>query len=542
MKKYEEMMLNQLSETYQKWDERGSVEEKEIYSFFHRIKGTAGTIGLNELSEKSNLILNRLSESSDRLWTEKEWKQLYSEVYSNKEVKREDLKQRAEKESSVPANERNDKNFILIIDKDIQFIDDVKEYLENNRFQVLAALSGKKGLEMFYDFKPGLIILDSELPDINGISILYQLVDSARHSFTPIIMTGSSPDSSFRAKAYEIGAIDFIGKPVDREIFIPFIRNRLKLRDLFIHSAIIDELTGAYNRKFFGMELERQLNMIEEDLSGGFSVVMADLDHFKLVNDNYGHQTGDFVLRRLKETFYEVCDKDDTLARCGGEEFIAIMPHHGAEESLVKTERWRELFKNELFSSSKGSFSVNFSAGIKELTSSSESKELIVEKADKALYRAKETGRGRTVIYNKALENVKIKEKLNIIVIDDDEIVREMLLHHFNKKPEINQFHIGISGFANGLEFLNSDWYREDEYFLILLDGMMPKLDGIEVLKAIKNDYPRGNIIITMLSARKGEEMIARALRLGADDYMVKPFNINEVSVRIEHIVERVFS
>ncbi|OLS38220.1 hypothetical protein BTR22_06935 [Alkalihalophilus pseudofirmus] len=136
----------------------------------------------------------------------------------------------------------------------------------------------------------------------------------------------------------------------------------------------------------------------------------------------------------------------------------------------------------------------------------------------------------------------KAFHSIQLIIIDDDEIVRKMLTHHFTKKREIASYTLRVKSYANGVDFLDDDWYEENQPYLILLDGMMPKMDGIEVLQTIKTNFNTKYIIVSMLTARKGDAEVSRALALGADDYMIKPFNVQEVSTRIEKMIERVLS
>src|SRR5690606_37506875 len=96
-----------------------------------------------------------------------------------------------------------------------------------------------------------------------------------------------------------------------------------------------------------------------------------------------------------------------------------------------------------------------------------------------------------------------------------------------------------VQSYEDGVQFLESTWYVPDEKYVILLDGMMPKLDGIEVLTKVRSDYPDHNIVITMLSARSSEKNIVQALEKGADDYMLKPFNIPEVMARLHRLAKR---
>ncbi|RKL67909.1 diguanylate cyclase [Salipaludibacillus neizhouensis] len=537
IKKYQQMMNERIEKTVNRWEKRETVSEDELYRFFHNVKGTSGTIGMSELKDIASHHLEFLEEKSGKLWTESEWRVLLKELPVYK----------SEKEMPVTENiwtgdltEQEERPFILIIDDDVEFVTFIKDYLESNGFQTIIALTGEKGLELFYDMKPSLIILDYILPDIDGIAVLKQLLEKAQKEFTPIVMMSAHSSSENRARAYEMGAFDFIGKPIDKNLFIPFINNRLKFRDRVNNFVLQDELTGAYNRKYLTIELTKQIKKLAEKTTPAFSYVMVDLDHFKQVNDNYGHLVGDEVLKKFVELFKRVARPEDSICRYGGEEFTFILPDTTRHQAEARVSTFRELLSEQKFQSESDTFTVTFSAGIKEVDNGSFHPKMIMEHADKALYMAKDSGRNKTIIFDRELEKVETSDSLTIIIVDDDEVVRGMLTHHYRKKGEISGRPIEIRDYDNGISFLNDKWYKRNQQYIVLLDGMMPKMDGVEVLKQLRDHYPKKDIIVSMLTARKGELEVARALNLGADDYMVKPFNVKEVSARIDRIASRV--
>ncbi|HEY4552032.1 MAG TPA: response regulator [Bacillaceae bacterium] len=130
-------------------------------------------------------------------------------------------------------------------------------------------------------------------------------------------------------------------------------------------------------------------------------------------------------------------------------------------------------------------------------------------------------------------------QKLHFIIVDDDPLVRAVLEKSFLKIDFGKDIAVIVHSFQDGVEFLESDWYDPDDKYLLLLDGIMPKMDGIEVLLRVRTDYPDRNIVVSMLSARSGEGNIIQALEKGADDYMLKPFNVPEVMARMERMAKR---
>ncbi|WP_102336446.1 response regulator [Salimicrobium jeotgali] len=126
----------------------------------------------------------------------------------------------------------------------------MKDFLEQHGYQVLASLTGKKGLELFYDLHPDLVLIDYILPDIDGVALLTQIVEKARNEFTPVIMVSAHNSNEHRALSFNLGATDFIGKPIRTDVLLPFLKNRLASREQILAHILQDELTGAFNRKF----------------------------------------------------------------------------------------------------------------------------------------------------------------------------------------------------------------------------------------------------------------------------------------------------
>lgn len=132
------------------------------------------------------------------------------------------------------------------------------------------------------------------------------------------------------------------------------------------------------------------------------------------------------------------------------------------------------------------------------------------------------------------------RQHLNIIIVDDDSLVRKLISKQFSGwKPE--EFDLRIEEHVDGASFVESEWYKPEENYMILLDGVMPKMDGLEVLNYLRSHYPHENIIISMLTSRNNESDIVLALKNGADDYITKPFYAQEVLARVQRLTMRMF-
>ncbi|MDH5656881.1 MAG: GGDEF domain-containing protein, partial [Spirochaetia bacterium] len=162
--------------------------------------------------------------------------------------------------------------------------------------------------------------------------------------------------------------------------------------------SMTDSLTGIFNRRYF-MEIASKTFHACRRHRKSFSIVIADLDHFKSINDTYGHGAGDLVLKKFANYFQEELRESDVLARFGGEEFIALLPDTTEQQSLVMIERIRKgLSELKIDIEDNRAICITASFGISEFRDSDENYESIFLRADRALYQAKESGRNSVIL------------------------------------------------------------------------------------------------------------------------------------------------
>ncbi|KJR44949.1 Response regulator receiver:Transcriptional regulatory protein, C-terminal [Desulfosporosinus sp. I2] len=126
--------------------------------------------------------------------------------------------------------------------------------------------------------------------------------------------------------------------------------------------------------------------------------------------------------------------------------------------------------------------------------------------------------------------------KLKIGIIDDDRLIRELLKNQL-KDIEVPDYEVEIKAFSDGEEFFNDPWHRQNERFLLIIDRIMPKMDGLEVLEKIRTQYDRRRYLCLMLTSRDSEADITLAIQRGANDYMIKPFSMKELRARIKRLI-----
>lgn len=376
-----------------------------------------------------------------------------------------------------------------------------------------------------------------ELTKDEGDSAVQLLIQVARQTVTTIVFVGEKGTEQDRIQAYEIGATDYLVKPMKIEVFLPYLKNRLQWKQDVQQMITLDELTGVFNRKYMNDTLTRSMNDFRVN-GRKFTIAIIDLDYFKQVNDTYGHLVGDKVLKGLVSVLNKTVRKADEIFRFGGEEFVIIFPDTDEQSAYQIITAARIQFSEEVFFTEAETFSVTFSAGLKQVDSKIDSKEKLMDYADRALYLSKAGGRNMVTVHNQA-ESIEFVRKLRVMIVDDDKLVRAILERGFKEWEPNRDVQVIVEVFKDGVEFLNSDWYNSKDQFIVLLDGMMPRMDGLEVVEQLRAHYPEKNIIVTMLSARSDERNIVQALEHGADDYLLKPFNLAEVIARMDRLTNR---
>lgn len=538
-RKYKELVEQRTRQTLQKWSEQPTVVERDIYRFLHNLKGTSGTVGLDAVEAFSGNSLLYFSDDNLRSWTEAEWGDyLYPllELFDEPEIT-----------GAVPPQvpgialshgSIHQQYEILIIDDDVELVAFLRESLEKQSYYVSIALSAERGFKIFYESKPDLILLDILLPDRSGIDVLNQIIGKAKKERIPIMIISGEHSKDIQKYAYSLGVMDYIQKPVDIGLFLVLIKNRFELKKEWQKSIIVDELTGAFNRKYFNQTM-KQLTSDFRRTSRTFSLALLDLDHFKHVNDTYGHLVGDEVLQTFSELVRQSIRVEDTFCRYGGEEFALFMPNTSAESALLVIERIQEKFASREFLAKRESFHVSFSCGITEISEQQQETDKLIDEADRALYSSKYSGRNQTTLYSEGLLTGQRETILNVIIVDDDPLIRRIISGNFAAWKPGNMAEVKVNSFADGALFLNSEWYVPEEKYIILLDGVMPGLDGLEVLEKIRSNYPEVNILVIMLTGRTDQRDIIHALQMGADDYVIKPFYLPELLTRIERLAHR---
>lgn len=251
-----------------------------------------------------------------------------------------------------------------------------------------------------------LIIVSLGLNDVDGLRLCSQLRSSENTRRTPILVLVDEGDTTQLVKAIELGANDYISRPIDRNELLARVKSQIRQKRYAnrlrhnmkrsVEMAMTDALTGLYNRHFLSTHLDNLMSR-GNAARKKVSLLMMDLDKFKLVNDTYGHAAGDEVLVEFARRISRDIRNIDLAARFGGEEFIIVMPEANLEYAYFVAERLRMSTANEPFeiSSSEAPITVTVSIGIALGGEKNSSSSKLLVAADMALYQAKENGRNQ---------------------------------------------------------------------------------------------------------------------------------------------------
>ncbi|MGD9092879.1 MAG: diguanylate cyclase [Anaerolineales bacterium] len=257
--------------------------------------------------------------------------------------------------------------------------------------------SSREVLKLVREFRPDLILMDAFMPEVNGVELARVIRQIEDYVSIPIIFLSSEDDFSKRVEALDLGADDFLIKPIKASHLVAVVRSRLERSRTLRSYMIRDSLTNLLNHTTFR-------NVLSQEVSRGkrqnteFSLAMLDLDHFKRVNDTYGHAAGDSVLKSLSRLLRQRLQSNDIIGRYGGEEFVAILRGCMAEKALEIMDEIRTHFSEIEFYPKAGSIlSVTFSGGVSTFPEFPEAKYLS-DAADQALYAAKAAGRNQITI------------------------------------------------------------------------------------------------------------------------------------------------
>ncbi len=457
---------------------------------------------------------------------------------------------------------------ILVVDDNAVNLTLLTRALGKSGYGTIKAETGEDGERLARAHQPDLILLDIELPGIDGFEVCKILKSDPETAGIPIIFLTARSDSGDVETAFSLGGCDYVTKPfrisevkarVSVHLELKRAQNELieqnkRLEDLsslvaetnmeLAKIARQDSLTDVLNRGAWEEAITAE--QARSSRSGApYSVLMLDIDHFKLLNDALGHQHGDECLKKFCRCLRATCRGIEVVGRYGGEEFVILAPNTTEAQALELGERLCRAIVDAglVHPASPTANCVTASIGIAE--SCPEGWEETLRRADVALYKAKSTGRNRVCVDSDSssddgfqhasnnqtdiLASSRDGEGHTVLAIDDDADARLLYRH------TLEQQGFTVLETNSAVEGLSLAERAQPD--AILLDLVMPGLDGLSAIGRLRSQERTKDIPIVVISARVDALAMQECLAAGADDFILKPLRFQELVNRIRFML-----
>jgi diguanylate cyclase (GGDEF)-like protein len=318
------------------------------------------------------------------------------------------------------ATEQGYSPLVLIVDDHPDNVEVLQVRLDALGYRTACASDGETALNMVAQSPPDLILLDVMMPHMDGNEVARRIKADKSLPYIPIIMQTALDSTQSKVVGLDSGADDYVTKPINYAELQARMTAALRIKALqdqvaaknvqLAEMAITDALTGLYNRRHLDERLDEMFEHSAR-LHEPLSVAMFDIDHFKMVNDTYGHQAGDIVLAQFAQLLKHAARDIDRIGRYGGEEFMVLLPGTVLDAGVTFAKRARQEVETHQFEYDGGALKCSISAGVASFPHPKvHTRQQLVKAADDALYVAKATGRNRVVRFDDEEFNANVKE------------------------------------------------------------------------------------------------------------------------------------
>lgn len=409
---------------------------------------------------------------------------------------------------------------ILIVDDDLLLLAILEKIFRKEGYRVFVSSKATEAVEIIEEHNIDVVLLDLIMPEKSGFEVFSEIKNIKPEIFVIFLTANTKLDD--KVKALKAGVDGYITKPFQEQEVIANVESLLKKASIRRTNTNLDSLTGAYTRKYFKYRFdEERLKYIKENTQ--LSIAFLDIDHFKKVNDTYGHIFGDYLLKAFAFELKEHIRDSDELYRFGGDEFVILLTDTSQNDAYLVLERIRKHIEKKKFTFSDIDLhvSISFSAGISMLEHTNEDMEKLLDKADKALYVSKDTGRGKTTIKKQDDGSNMVKKK--ILIADEINIIGNLV------KSRLTALGYSVS-FAKDQKELAKK-INESSPDLLLIDATLPQFSASDALNFILSNECNTKVII--VSPLHKDYHISEYLNMGVHDYIKKPFSLQELEQRV---------
>lgn len=411
-----------------------------------------------------------------------------------------------------------DRQRLLVIEDDPEIQHILAVILEGEGREIVPVETAAEARTVLEDQDVDLVVLDLILPDADGRSLLSELRAGPSTAAIPVVVMTARGGPDVRQDCYALGADAFFEKPFEPDQVAADVGLQLERQAAAERQALTDPLTGFLNRA--GLE-DACANLRAE-----YGLGVIQLDGFGERSEQWGWDRSERVVREVADGLREAIPEEYELGRLGGGDFALLAP--GADLEVVR------LIASEALDIVKGLRVQELDEDERPLTATigvltaqpGDPLEQSLEIARQRIFHARTT-EGDQVVADDAINPADG----HVLVAEDDEISATILLHRLEKEG------LDVQRFDNGSEALEAA--RRETPILVILDVKMPGLDGFEVLERLRKDQTFSTVPVIMLTSMGQEADIVRAFRMGADDYILKPFSPTELSARVRRLLTR---
>jgi len=320
-----------------------------------------------------------------------------------------------EKDRNYTKNEIDLPTILVVEDNKID-VKLIQRYLQGEPYKIKLAKDGEEAIFCAQQEQIDVILLDLILPKKNGFEVCSTLKEMKTTQNIQIVAITGLSDLDSKIKGIQLGVDDYLVKPVNMHVLRTRVKSLIKKKvlldnlcdryEMAVHSAITDKLTGLYNRRYFDHFLDLEIKRSSRQ-NGSLALLMIDIDNFKLINDTSGHLFGDKILKTLGEILKTKIREIDLAARYGGEEFAVVLSNNCLNEAVEIAERIRQSIQEYSFETENISTTVSIGIALYPLDANSFNE--LIDKSDKALYKAKRDGKNRVCSYSKSPKDILLE-------------------------------------------------------------------------------------------------------------------------------------
>lgn len=410
---------------------------------------------------------------------------------------------------------------VLVIEDDPEIRYLMTAVLSADDREICTAETGAEAERLLAERPFDLVVLDLILPDTDGRTLLGRLRERPESATVPVAVVSSRGGVEIRQECYALGADHFVAKPFDPESFVADVDALLRRSGASAGRPVLaDPVSGLPNRAGLAAAFG--------ELPPGSGAALVQLDGLLGVSDRWGWSVAEEMLREVGRTVDREAGDEATTGRLGGGEFAILSAGVRGDALVDRCGAILETVRSLELSDPQGEpFRLTASVGVVDVPDQERDFDAVLGEARGRLFRAPGAGRNRVVTDDQAED----AGALYVLVAEDDEISATILLHRLEKEG------LEVAHYDNGKQAYEAALERTPD--LVILDVKMPGMGGFEVLDRLRRSPSFTHVPIIMLTSMGGEADVVRGFKLGADDYMLKPFSPVELSARVWRLLRR---